>query len=325
MDLLKAEVTLGEPDIIALTETWLDANILELELEIPSYRLFRRDRSRHGGGIALYINESLVVSSHKTSEAIKFMAVWISLRGGTLLLGLHYRPPGTDSSLEELESVLSKLQWASYGTSLLLGDFNIDLLQGYSSTSLDLKGLTSSFGLTQLVTEATRVTDTSSTLIDHAYTSNPSVCSGVSVEAPLGSSDHNSIVVHLSYAKCKPKSVKRRIWLYQRADFEGLNDYLMDSLTDTPLNVDVNDQWNNFKNSLLAGANEFIPNFHTNRRKPVTNLPKSICNLISRRNRLHTLAKKTDSTALWSRFRVVRNKVVSAVRNCKKKFPKSPL
>ena len=77
------------------------------------------------------------------------------------------------------------------------------------------------------------------------------------------------------------------------------------------------------QNSLLAGANEFIPNFHTNRHKPVTNLPKSICNLISRRNRLHTLAKKTDSTALWSRFRVVRNKVVSAVRNCKKSFQRA--
>lgn len=70
----------------------------------------------------------------------------------------------------------------------------------------------------------------SQTLIDHVYTSNPSRCSGVSIEAPLGTSDHNSIVVHLSNEKVKPRLVKRRIWLYQRADFEGLNELLMDSM-----------------------------------------------------------------------------------------------
>ena len=42
------------PDIISLCETWLDDSIASDELAIDCYSLIRRDRNRHGGGIAIY-------------------------------------------------------------------------------------------------------------------------------------------------------------------------------------------------------------------------------------------------------------------------------
>ena len=144
------------------------------------------------------------------------------------------------------------------------GDFNVGFFEHASSTCLRLEEITSSFGLTQVVDEPTHITDTSSTLIDHVYMSNPAVCSGVSVEAPLGSANHNSIVVQLSFVKCKPRSVKRRVWLYQKADFEGLNDHLMDSLPDKlHSTMDVNNHWECFQDTIMSGASDFIPNFTT--------------------------------------------------------------
>ena len=46
------------PHIICLCETWLDDTILDGELFIPSFSLVRRDRSRHGGGIAIFVHDS---------------------------------------------------------------------------------------------------------------------------------------------------------------------------------------------------------------------------------------------------------------------------
>lgn len=45
--------------IIALTETWLNADIYDAELTIPGMNLVRTDRDGKGGGVALYHNQDL--------------------------------------------------------------------------------------------------------------------------------------------------------------------------------------------------------------------------------------------------------------------------
>ena len=56
LDFLKTECVDRKPDIVCLTETWLDNGITNDELSIPDFNLIRLDRNRHGGGVALYIN-----------------------------------------------------------------------------------------------------------------------------------------------------------------------------------------------------------------------------------------------------------------------------
>ena len=45
------------PDIICITETWLDNCITNDELKISGFNLLRLDRNRHRGGIVLYIKD----------------------------------------------------------------------------------------------------------------------------------------------------------------------------------------------------------------------------------------------------------------------------
>ena len=59
LDFLRAEALSSRSHVIALTETWIDSSISDHEIFIPGYSSVRRDRSRHGGGILLYITESL--------------------------------------------------------------------------------------------------------------------------------------------------------------------------------------------------------------------------------------------------------------------------
>ena len=55
-DELRAVCVTSKPDIICIVEIWLDNNISDNELAMQDYQLFRLDRNRHGGGIALYVH-----------------------------------------------------------------------------------------------------------------------------------------------------------------------------------------------------------------------------------------------------------------------------
>ena len=56
LDFLKIECVDRKPDIVCLTETWLDNGITNDEFSIPGFNQIRLDRNRHEGGVALYIN-----------------------------------------------------------------------------------------------------------------------------------------------------------------------------------------------------------------------------------------------------------------------------
>ena len=48
--------------ILAVSETHLDATVLDTEVSIDGYNMFRRDRNKHGGGIALYRQHCALIS-----------------------------------------------------------------------------------------------------------------------------------------------------------------------------------------------------------------------------------------------------------------------
>jgi endonuclease/exonuclease/phosphatase family metal-dependent hydrolase len=95
-----------------------------------------------------------------------------------------------------LETLLGKL-YVENIEYYLVGDLNCDL----SSTVLNhssrlLIDITETYNLQQLITEQTRITNSSSTLIDHIFTNAPDrvVCSGVS---HISISDHSLVYMPL--------------------------------------------------------------------------------------------------------------------------------
>ena len=46
-------------DVICLNEMFCDSSIADSEINLPDYSIVRRDRNRHGGGVAVYIRNSL--------------------------------------------------------------------------------------------------------------------------------------------------------------------------------------------------------------------------------------------------------------------------
>lgn len=64
------------------------------EVEIPSYSLLRRDRSRHGGGVLLYIRESIFVVSCERAELLSEYMHGATVDWCTLSSTKHLPSPG---------------------------------------------------------------------------------------------------------------------------------------------------------------------------------------------------------------------------------------
>ena len=67
-------------DILVLNETRLDETISNSEISIDKYTLVRNDRTRHGGGVAMYIRNSINFNLRNDlhDEALEFLCVEIS-------------------------------------------------------------------------------------------------------------------------------------------------------------------------------------------------------------------------------------------------------
>ena len=83
-----------DSDIIGITESWTDDKISDAEIQIEGFEVFRQDRLiGKGGGVLLYIRDSLVASALKLDN-VSPEQVWCKLRYNgqhELLVGVCYR------------------------------------------------------------------------------------------------------------------------------------------------------------------------------------------------------------------------------------------
>ena len=95
----------------------------------------------------------------------------------------------------------------------LLGDINCNLLSlDFDTHTSDLVNILDIYDLTQLITEPTRITPVSQTLIDLCITNYPEKISTFGV-LPLGISDHSLVYIvrKSTYPKTTAKTIKEEI------------------------------------------------------------------------------------------------------------------
>ena len=227
-----------KPAIFSVCETFLTAKHADIsDLSHPDYSILRRDRPiGHGGGIVIYINNSLVVTRRSEFESPDHELIWLSflVQKRYVFLCSAYRPPSSDTSLFPLLSSSVDLILSRHNAAeiILLGDFNCHHATWLNSSSTDNFGETMfselivGQGLTQLVKEPTRhATNSASSLLDLLLTNSPGL-HDVKVSVPLGTSDH-SVVTSLIKGSIVPtiKKGHRQIFLYSKADWNGLKGY----------------------------------------------------------------------------------------------------
>ncbi len=208
-------------DLLVITETHLNEDHDDDDLEIDNYLFFRNDRKgNRWGGVLVYYQSCLEIDEIETETDIE--SIWLegTVNSQKYLVGCIYRPPKMKKFLQSMNRILER--FTHRANIFLLGDFNIDLSEDDKTLTKDFQQVLAGHSLTNVITKYTRITATSKTLIDLAITSTPDKVIKNGTYA-MGLSDHDLIyiIVNLRRKKTPPKVIPVRN--YKNIDTVKLN------------------------------------------------------------------------------------------------------
>ena len=236
------------------------------------------------------------------------------------LIATWYRPPCSSIDLflcyELFLEKLDSLDLEYY----LLGDFNCNLaFAQYDSNIRRLCEISDLFGLQQLIIEPTRITESSSTLIDLIYTNyiDRVACSGV---CHISISDHSLIYVYrkLYLAAFSKEHTTISHKNFQNFNRESFRNDIAQQHCSCNGSEDPNILWTNWKTKFLDIANIHAP---LRTRLARTNKPPWINSQLKKCMHDRDAAKRKAITSHaphdWDKHKKLRNKVNSNIKTSK--------
>ncbi|KAF2888983.1 hypothetical protein ILUMI_17190, partial [Ignelater luminosus] len=164
-------------NLIGISEMWLEERVSnDLITFDDSYSIVRSARNGRGGGVALFYKNKL-----------------------SLQIVVIYRPPYSSHNtfVQEFELLYSHLLLISEKI-IFLGDFNFDVLSLNKPGIQQYLDMLDSLNIAQIIGKPTRITDKTSTLLDHILTSDIDIIRSSSVEVNHNISDHYVIFCELN-------------------------------------------------------------------------------------------------------------------------------
>ena len=295
LDFFEAIVNVLNVDVIGVTESWATPQILDSELSLPGFHMFRNDRKsdNRGGGVLLYVHEKFKPVEFTPVTSFQDN-VWCQI--GDLFIGVCYRSAnyaivGDDND----DKLLQMIRNTSNKNVILMGDFNypeIDWLSQSvdSSAHNDCKmflDVVEDCFLTQHVLEYTRDNAT----LDLILTREPDLVSDITIGDNFSSSDHNMITfkIHYSSPRITMKSAMRN---YQKGDYNSIRCHLSNIDWDSCMSGSADECWTTLKDLLLYLEEKFVPvkTGHC-KRKPIWMTNRAFKSV---RKKLKTFSKYKD-------------------------------
>ena len=166
VELIEAE--LHDFDVICLTETWFGIRTRN-DLKLNNYNapyILDRPGDNHGG-IYVFVKES-IYSQHRTHlEVNDVECLWIKIctRHRKFLLGTFYRPSNSPpSSMVSIKTSIGLAFDTTINDIIVVGNFNLYMQKPTSSRKIET--LCQMNNLSNIISEPTHFTESSSTLID---------------------------------------------------------------------------------------------------------------------------------------------------------------
>lgn len=311
-------------DIFGITESWLNNDVLNDIINIENFTIVRRDRSTRGGGIVIYIKNNIKYSILNIATKNCFEQIWLNihLHPFSLAVGVFYRPPSYNllNSLEVFEEAISAvLPVTNY--IICLGDSNVDLLKVNNAT-IKFTDMLNVYGLQQLINEPTRLTRTTSTLIDHIITSDASNIKYSGVVHVHGITDHCLIHCDVSFAipKVPPKFLIVR-------DFKNIDNVMFRThLENLPWEIiyqinGIDDKLHFLNETILWLFDAHAPNKKIRVSKPKAPwLTDNIKLMMKFRDEALKRFKLTKNKVHWDYYKNLRNFTTGAIIREKKAY-----
>ena len=296
-------------DVLIITESKLCNTIPNNLISISGFHEpLRRDRTRHGGGVLIYISESLTFQQKTELQSDKYEHIWADIRVKDKLYSINalYRPPNEDNDshtefLDEANIILSKLAQHKADNKVLASDLNFGNV--YCKAPIlppkpldrSAPALFSSYGFTQQIDIPTRVTETTTSLVDLIFLFNNDNLQSHGTLPRIADHDGTFVSFHCFQEKVKP--LTKTIYDYKNADEKGLIDFIKNyDYNSAVFTKPIHEQPEIFTNILSDAFSKFVPT-KTFVIKPND---QPWCNsytklLLRKKNRNYQLFKKTNS------------------------------
>ena len=330
--------------IIGITETKFQSNNPPTNCDIPGYTFKHTPTEGEKGGALLYIPNhfqfverlDLDTLAYKSKELeSKFIEI-IQSKDKNILVGCIYRHPSM--SVEEFNTdFLSPLLVKASSENkqiFLLGDFNVDLLKSDSVKEVsDYLDIISSFNFLPHIILPTRVTETTSTIIDNIFINSAEydTLSG-NIISPI--SDHFPQFLVLKNSPVDntfPSNNNHYARDWKKFDQDAFLTELRNMNWDVVLHLDAEDpnlSFDSFFNSVNSLLDKYAPYKKTSKRKKrkksnpwITN---GILTSIGKRDHLYKCFLKEKEPVLKSllkeSFKKYRNKITILCRLSKHNF-----
>ena len=317
--------------ILGLNETKLDNSVPKELTKVPGYQQIRLDRTCHGGGISIYVQDSVNFKPRDDIPIDGLELICIEIeppKSKPFLVITWYRPPSDPvGSFDKLEKVLAYLDREGKEM-ILLGDTNCDLTRRSSDQLMDnnakhMADIYELFSFKQLVEEPTRVTLETATLIDHIATT----CARNIVKTgvhEVSLSDHFLVycirkfngAVEKGHKRIKTRSMKH----FKEDEFlSDVSDICWEQFFQQTDNINtLVDDWSTLFALIIEKHAPLREMRVSEKHCPWIN--KDLKSLMKTRDRLKKAALKSKSTILMDAYRQARNKANSVNIKLKKQY-----
>lgn len=314
-------------DIMAINETWLREGEEGRAPAVPGYKLRHIPRpvtirGGRGGGVAFYTKTGIAarVKIHPENPTVEQMWMSLSVSAKKLLIGTAYRPPwlDIDTFIDAITDSMCAL--APYDNVILLGDFNINLLDCNSTKSKKFEDFCNYSGIDQIVTVPTHHIGDSATLIDVICTDAKYRRVNVYDIAELG--HHSFVTCELLFKKEKPVP---RVFIYRPLKdivFDNFNKELAAIPWDEIGNLnDVDDMVCCFNSCLLQLFDTHAPMRTTSvKRQPTPWITDNIKLIFRLRDEARCRARRSKNEAHKRYYLDLKHQASTALYSEKKAF-----
>ncbi|XP_063435914.1 uncharacterized protein LOC134716832 [Mytilus trossulus] len=299
-----------KPNIIFGTETWLDKETSSYDyFPISDYNVYRKDRppnekNQSHGGVLIAIPKDII--SNEISELqTNCENVWAEVNianSRKLILGCYYRPPSdTGSSLEELNTSLSRTNGNSKATIILGGDFNLGHIDWQIPSVIPGKpdnkqhqiliDIINDHSLEQIVDKPTR----GERILDLILTNAPNIKNKLELMPPIGNADHDIVFTECSISLKRNKKPVRQICQFKKANWENIKSdiQVLERKIKTIYNTsNTNELWQTFKEDLIKTISTNIPQKQITHTMKLPWITDQLRIKINKTKRLHKKSKK---------------------------------
>jgi len=327
---LNVVVEANQPDIIAITETWLDKSLPNVI--VPGYEcVSRRDRpgftvgpgKTNHGGIAVYRKRNGPIITHLEDSVIAERA-WYTVHTaqGPILFGVWYRAPNSPvSHVDCFDVELSRLSHEFVHT-LVIGDLNVWqkkwLRFSPENTPIGekMEGICAKQNLTETVRQPTRGPN----LLDLVLTTAPSLVKNIITPKVA---DHAGILTEMQMEIPKEMQIKRTVWDYKKARWSELKACVKNIDWKALIQGDVTEATKKVTDTILDCARKFIPQREVIETKCTHPWMNERCKDACREQAKHE-GKASYPTAVQTATNVIKEEYIKHVAATREKLGQLP-